>query len=393
LHFRSTQDDNGFSQEIAPMHIIDGVGGLIMLLRWSEAEPVQTGQWRMYSTESKVGTSNYQDYDREITRLAIEWLNTQAAKQDKPWILYVSYPSAHPPFSVPQRFWDMYPVDEMPLPVAFRDGERPEHPAYQHLRKTKGIQMMGAEEETMLRHVAAGYFGLITHLDEQIGEVMDTVDGLGLMANTRLAYTSDHGESYGNHGLFGKCQLLETAAAVPLVMSGPGIAPGQTVKQVVSHVDLFPTIVESVGAIGAEDQSEQSGVSLWPAMQGQESERIGFGEYHASCSLNGSFFLRQGTAKLIYHAKMPRELYDLASDPHETRNRLDDKTDKKAQALADELEQELRQICDPDAVDAQAKSDQQRRVQDFGGNAEVAKMGALTRTPPPGTAVALEETG
>ena len=155
LHFRSTEDDNGFSQEIAPMHIINGVGGLIMLLRWSEAEPVQSGQWRMYSTESKVGTSNYQDYDREITRLAIEWLQNEANKLDKPWVLYVSYVSAHPPFSVPQRLWDMYPEEEMPLPRAYAPGERPEHPAYQHLRSMKGIGDLGAEHEAMLRRVAA----------------------------------------------------------------------------------------------------------------------------------------------------------------------------------------------------------------------------------------------
>ena len=73
LHFRSTDDDNGFSEERAPMHIVDGVGGLVMLLRWSDDEPQQPNQWRMYSEESKVGTSNYQDYDREITRLAMDW--------------------------------------------------------------------------------------------------------------------------------------------------------------------------------------------------------------------------------------------------------------------------------------------------------------------------------
>lgn len=393
LHFRSTEDDNGFSQEIAPMHIINGVGGLIMLLRWSEAEPVQSGQWRMYSTESKVGTSNYQDYDREITRLAIEWLQNEANKLDKPWVLYVSYVSAHPPFSVPQRLWDMYPEEEMPLPRAYAPGERPEHPAYQHLRSMKGIGDLGAEHEAMLRRVAAGYFGLVTHLDEQIGAVMDVAESLGLMDNTRLAYTSDHGESYGHHGLFGKCQLLETAAAVPLLMSGPGIAPGQKIDQVVSQVDLFPTIVETVGAAADESMQDLPGSSLWPALDGVEADRLGFGEYHASCSKTGSFFLRRGDHKLIYHAHMPRELYDLSADPHEVRDLLLDSTDQSAKALADELEAELRAVCDPESVDARAKADQRDRVNELGGNDVIASMGALTRTPPPGTDVVLDKTG
>jgi choline-sulfatase len=392
LHFRSTEDDNGFSQEIAPMHIIDGVGGLMMLLRWSDDEPVQSNQWRMYSTESKVGTSDYQDYDREISRLAIDWLTTEAARQDKPWVLYVSYTSAHPPFSVPQRFWDMYPEEEMPLPLAFRAGERPEHPAYQHLRKTKGIGQMGTAEEAMLRRVAAGYFGLVSHLDEQIGTVMDAAESLGLSANTRIAYTSDHGESYGNHGLFGKCQLLETAAAVPLLISGPGIEPGQVIDEIASHVDLFPTIVESVGATMAEADSAVAGASLWPALRGAPEQRLGYGEYHAAHSASGSFFLRRDTDKLIYHADMPRELYDLSADPHETRNLLEDPSNRVAHNLADDLERELRNICDPDATNLRAKADQRQRAEEMGGNEAIAKMGALTRTPPPGAAINLEST-
>jgi len=393
LHFRSTDDDNGFSQELAPMHIINGVGGLIMLLRWSAEEPVQSGQWRMYSTESNVGTSDYQDYDREITRLASQWLRKEAPRLTQPWVLYVSYTSAHPPFSVPQRFWDMYPVDDMPLPVAFREGKRPEHPAYQHLRHTKGIRVLGAEDETMLKQVAAGYYGLISHLDEQIGEVMDTADTLGLMDSTRLVYTSDHGESYGNHGLFGKCQLLETAAAVPLMMCGPGIEPGTVVNQIASQVDLFPTLVEAAGAkLEAADES-LPGISLWPALKGDEVERVGFGEYHASCSRTGSFFLRRGDDKLIYHVGMPRELYDLLADPHEEHDRLSDGGTPEALRVADELEAALREICDPEAVDDRARADQRVRAEEFGGNAEVAQMGALTRTPPPGAKLEMQPTG
>ena len=385
LHFRSTDDDNGFSEERAPMHIVDGVGGLVMLLRWSDDEPQQPNQWRMYSEESKVGTSNYQDYDREITRLAMDWLEHEAPKQSAPWILYVSYASAHPPFSIPQRLWDLYPPDSMPLPVAYTEDARPEHPAYQHLRYIKAIDPFDESYEDTLRRMAAGYFGLITHLDEQIGEVMDKASALGLMDNTRLVYTSDHGESYGNHGLVGKSQLLETAAAVPLLMCGPGITAGQNIRQVVSQVDLFPTLVESVGASLNEDDADLPGISLWPALTGDESERIGFGEYHAARSRAGAFFLRRGDDKLIYHVGMPRELYNLVDDPHETRDRLSGAPDAESIAIADELEAILRGICDPEAIDTQAKADQQARADEFGGNEQIATMGAFSRTPPPGT--------
>lgn len=386
LHYRSSEDDNGFSAELAPMHIVDGIGGLVMLLRWSGEEPIQANQWQLYANETGVGGSDYQDYDREITRLAIEWLEQHSARQQEPFVLYVSYPSSHPPFSVPQRLWDLYPVDDMPLPVAFREGERPEHPAYAHLRHIKGIEAMGAQHEHMLRRVAAGYFGLITHLDEQIGAVMDAAEALGLRDSTRIIYTSDHGESYGNHGLFGKCTLRETAAAVPLLMCGPGISPGREVSQNVSQVDLFPTILESTGvALGAQDE-RLPGASLWPALDGREADRVVFGEYHAACSRSGSFFVREGDDKLIYHVGMPRELFDLGSDPLELRDRLGGAPHAAASRRADEMEARLRAICDPEAVDERARLDQRRRVEAFGGNAAVRSMGAFTRTPPPGIA-------
>jgi choline-sulfatase len=384
LHFRSTEDDNGFSREIAPMHIVDGIGGLVMLLRWSDSEPQQPGQWQMYSTQSGVGGSDYQEYDKEISRLAIDWLNNEAAQQEKPWVLYVSYTSSHPPFSVPQRLYDRYPWQEMPLPRAFRSGERPEHPAYRHIRYIKGIPDLGSEHEDALRKTAAGYFGLITHLDEQIGSVMQAAADLGLLKNTRIMYTSDHGESYGHHGLMGKCQLLETAAAVPLLISGPGVPNGKTVQQIVSQVDLFPTIVAGVGArpVAAED-SALPGISLWPAIDDSEQERLGFAEYHASCSKTGSFMLRRGDDKLIYHVDMPAELYDLNNDPHELHDLL---ADGSGARRAQELEGLLREICDPERVNARCKADQQARVMAFGGNRAVRDRGIFVRTPPPGAA-------
>ena len=166
LHFRSSEDDNGFSEEIAPMHIVNGIGGLTALLRWSGEEPVHHGQWELYANESGVGNTKYQDYDRRITTLAIDWLKAHASGTDKPWTLYVSYVSSHPPFTVAEELWKRYPVDEMPLPTGFRPGERPEHPAYAYLRQIMGWQDM--TDETMLRKVAAGYFSLISHLDHQI---------------------------------------------------------------------------------------------------------------------------------------------------------------------------------------------------------------------------------
>jgi len=220
LHYRSSDDDNGFTQEILPMHLHEGKGAVKNLLRGYDTEPRLTddSKWKLYTQRSGVGATHYQDYDRQITAKAIEWLRGNTARHTKPWALKIGYISPHPPFTVPQRLYDLYPEDKMPLPLRCRPGDRPEHAATRHLRDIDGYHEM--TDERMLRRVAAAYFGLITHLDEQIGAVMKVVEELGLLANTRIVYTSDHGELFGWHGLFGKKCLYEGAVGVPV--HGPG---------------------------------------------------------------------------------------------------------------------------------------------------------------------------
>ena len=382
LHFRSTEDDNGFDEEIAPMHILGGVGSLTHLLRWNGNQPPAPGQWDLYWRESGVGETEYQDYDREITRLAIDWLTSEGCRRDTPWVLLVSYVSAHPPFKVPQRFFDMFPPASMPLPSWFRPQERPMHPALQHLRDFRVYQAM--DDEARLRAIAAGYFGLVAHLDEQMGEVMACAESLGLLEDTRILYTSDHGESFGHHGLFGKNHLLETAARVPLLMCGPDIAP-QVIDEVTQSVDLFPTVV--AGAGGDEiAPGERRGLSLWPALNGEKRERAAFAEFHASGSVNGSFLWRQGNDKLIYHVDARRQLYDLGTDPSEGCDEFEaGRPSEDAQVRADALEAAMREWVDPEAVDARAKADQHAAVERHGGEATIRQSPAVVYTPPPGS--------
>lgn len=379
LHYRSGEDDNGFTEEIVPMHLHEGKGAIKNLLRGYDSEPRKDDGsfWKLYIERSGVGTTHYQEYDRNITARAIEWLKHNARSSGKPWVLYVSYISAHPPFTVPQRYWDLYPEGDMPLPPAFRPGNRPEHPAVEHLRTMDGMRVM--TDEAALRRIAAGYFGLITYLDEQIGAVLNAAEELGLLGNTRIAYTSDHGELFGAQGIFGKKNLYEGAIKVPLLIAGPGVPPGRVVQQFASHVDLFPTLVTGAGARLTAADRDLPGFDLWPAIGGVETQRIAFAEYHAQGSKAGAFVVRDGAMKLIYHVGMPAQLFDLASDPDETRD-LAVADPGTAQAL----EKILRTICDPVAVDARAKADQRKAADGWGGAARLLGETQILFTPPPG---------
>jgi choline-sulfatase len=240
-----------------------------------------------------------------------------------------------------------------------------------------GMRVM--TDEAALRRIAAGYFGLITHLDEQIGEVLQAAEELGLLGHTRIAYTSDHGELFGAQGVFGKKNLYEGAIRVPLLISGPGVPRGQVVQQFASHVDLFPTLVAGAGARLTAMDLDLPGIDLWPAIEGRETRRIAFAEYHAQGSKAGAFVVRDGAMKLIYHVSMPAQLFDLASDPDETRDLA--ATDP---ATVRALEQELRTICDPEAVDARAKADQRKAADAWGGAARLLGETQILFTPPPG---------
>jgi len=384
LHFRSSDDDNGFTEEIDTMHIVEAKGALATLLRATQDGVPRRQSHRAIYEDSVAGEAEYQIYDRRITDQAIAWLRSHAGSE-KPWVLLVSFPSPHPPFKVPQRFWDMYPLADVPMPVKWRRDERPDHPAGAYLAWMNSVE--DEFDEEFVRWVVAGYCGLITHTDEQIGLVMRELEALGLMNTTRIIYTSDHGEAAGHHGILGKANHYEHALGIPLLMAGPGIPEDRVVEQCVSHVDLFPTIAEAVGAELPEEDRDLHGMSLWPALQGDEVARTAFAEYHASGSRNSGFTIRDGNLKLIYHVGMPRQLFDLDADPLEEHDLLAEGGDRPE---VDELEVKLRSIVDPEATDARSKADQVAQMEKFGGPDAVRKEGVFSRSPIPGATVEME---
>jgi len=167
--------------------------------------------------------------------------------------------------------------------------------------------------------------------------------------------------------------------AVPPIMAGPGIPEGRVIIQPVSHVDLFPILLESFGAEPAPEDSDLHGQSMWPALAGERWRRRIFGEYHATGSRVAGYMLRDGADKLIYHAGFPPQLFDLAADPDETNDLVATEPARVAP-----LEAALREILDPEATDAHAKEDQQAMAEKVGGNDAIRKRGAFPFTPPPG---------
>lgn len=377
LHFRSEQDPTGFDQQHLPMHVVGGAGDLLGSLRDGTA---LLSKYRAYHLDAGPGESTYTTYDRDITSRACDWIQAKSGDtDDKPWVAFVSLVCPHPPLQCPQEFYDMYPPDEMPWPTLYDNSERPMHPAAEDHRIFHGCE--GEFSEDVVRRSVSAYFGLCTYLDDNVGKIMSALDDAGLTDQTRIIYTSDHGEHNGNQGIWGKCTMFEDSAGVPVIVSGDGVPKGQTIQTPVSHVDFYPTVIDGVGLATDEDDDCFPGQSLFELANGANPDRFVFAEFHAAASNTGQFMIRKGALKYVYYVGYPDQLFDLASDPDERKNLADDPAYLHEKQ---EMEAILRSVVDPEIIDATAKSDQAARITANGGREAIRTKGSFGYTPAPG---------
>lgn len=380
LHFRGRPgDDHGWSEEILPMHIIDGIGDVKGLVR--EHIPVRKGGEKMAKLAGP-GESTYTRYDRQIAQSACQWLEGRARQPDtKPWVLFVSMVAPHFPLTAPERWFEHYAAMDLPPPKRYERAVRPHHPYTDEYARVVDYDRH-FESMADVKRALAGYFGLVSFMDERMGQVLDTLDRLGLSENTLVIYTSDHGDNLGARGLWGKSTLYEESAGVPLILAGPGIAAGAVIAEPVSHVDIPVTIL---GAAGAPALPQASGHCLIDLMRGAVPQRPVLSEYHAIGSTGGATMLRVGRWKYCHYTDHPAQLFDLESDPEEL---VDLASDPAYLGHLSDCRRILMQHLDPTEVDQRAKARQQALLLSYGGREAALARGDLGFTPAPGTAPA-----
>ena len=378
LHFRSDKDDNGFIEEIIPLHVVDGQGDLLGLIR--RPEPAARGGMPDLAKAAGPGESTYANYDRNIRDGAIEWLTTRASKLDKPWALFVSMVKPHFPLVAPPEFFAMYPPESMPMPRLYGPDAYPTHPSVKALRACMSYDDFFSPEK--VRIALAAYYGMVSFLDDNIGQILRALEAAGLADTTRIVYSTDHGDNLGNRHMWGKSVHYEEAAAIPMIVAGPGIPAGKTCKTPVMLVDIYPTIVRSVGIEPDAQDKALPGQSLVEIANAPcDPERVAFGEYHAAASITAMYLVRKGRWKYIHHVGFQPELFDLETDPGETR---DLGTDPAHAATVAMMEAELRKIIDPEAVNARAFADQEAKIARNGGVEALIKRGDFGYSPAPG---------
>jgi arylsulfatase A-like enzyme len=261
---------------------------------------------------------------------AVSWLNDYQA--DDPFFMYISFMAPHDPRTMPEQFLNMYDPEKIEVPTSYMD----EHPFDYGVRDVRDEVLAPYPRTRLLvqQHIAE-YYGMISHLDHQIGKVIQTLKARGQYENTIFIFAGDNGLALGKHGLFGKQNNYEHSVRVPLLFAGPGIPKNERRETYVYLLDIYPTICDMIG-LPIPDSVE--GVSLVQAiMNDQTTVRPTL--YLAYADLLRS--VKNDRYKLIEYRSekiIKTQLFDLNQDPDE----LHDLSDVSAYgAIMEDLRQEL----------------------------------------------------
>ena len=265
-----------------------------------------------------------------ITDQAIDFIN----RTDGPFYLHISHEDPHPPYMVAPPYDTMYDPADIPLP---------QDPVWdkavarlRQLSKEEGMHLCGDDQ---IRRVIAIYYGMISHVDRQFQRVIDHLEERGVLDNTWIFYTSDHGDFTGEHRMMTKAEMLyDCLLHVPLVIRAPGseIPAGGVCDEMVEALDLGPTICEAVGI----EVPDSRGRSILSVARGETSEphrdavfasvgrntvvnvhNLPQGIAASSRLEDAATMVRTASSKLIHNPNDEYELYLLDEDPDELDNR------------------------------------------------------------------------
>ncbi len=249
-----------------------------------------------------------------ISDAAVDFLEAHhASGSDVPFFINVAYLAPHDPRTMPRKFLDMYDESKIELPPNFLK----KHPFENgDLRgRDEKLAKIPRDPAEIKRHLKE-YYAIITHLDSEIGRVLDTVDRLGLADNTVIVLAGDNGLALGQHGLMGKQSCYEHSNRVPLVFAGPGVPAGNRSDAYVYLFDIFPTLCELAGVALPASVETRSLVKAMhdPAEKVREYMFYGYRECQRAVKDR-----KYKLIEYVIHGKHTRtQLFDLESDPWET---------------------------------------------------------------------------
>ncbi len=250
-----------------------------------------------------------------ITDAAVGFLAER--DQNRPFFLYVAYTAPHDPRTPPPRYEQMYPAAKMPLPDNFMSAP-PFDPGTLDIRDEKLLDR--PLEPSEVRREIGRYYGLITHLDSQVGRILKELDERNLDDNTIVVFMGDNGLTLGSHGLLGKQTLYDEGVRVPLIIRHPaGRLRGEVRDALVGLLDIFPTVCEWTKTPTPEGLDGRSLAALYAGSAPKVRDEV-YGRYD-----NLFRSVRTDRYKLIQYLALGKlELFDIQKDPLELNDLADD---------------------------------------------------------------------
>lgn len=320
MHSMGPDQNRGFLERFIGDHSSNWIGGA-----GPNIGPLKnTGRpHRVSLDQSGAGYSSYEEHDHDVTRAALERLESLKTEQQngdtRPFMLHVGYILPHQPYVARQDLIEKY-LDIVELPKV--DEAIAAHPYYSWWREHTGLKDVPATDQ---KRALAAYYALVEIMDGMIGSILDRLKDLGLDQDTLVVYASDHGEMMGQKGLWWKQSFFEGSAKVPLLMSWPGVIPaGEMRDQIVNLCDLSHTFANLAGA-KLPGRQRQNLIPI--ATDNIPSEDLTFSEYLVDGlaqwpGRNQRFqkMVRSGPWKYIAFNDAPPLLFHLKNDPKEQRN-------------------------------------------------------------------------
>jgi len=274
---------------------------------WSPSDTSMGGFWQGGKHWSEVVKDDALDFIQE------------ASTKENPFFMYLAFNAPHDPRQAPQSFVDLYPIDSIPLP----ENWLPINPHAMDIGNTPGLRDEALapfpRTEYAIKNHIQEYYAIITHLDEQIGIILNELDDKGLTEETYIIFTADHGLAVGQHGFLGKQNQYDHSVRVPLIVAGPGIPKNEKRSQEVYLQDIMPTSLE-LAKIEKPDYVEFQ--SLMPYIENKSVAAQRSNIYGAYIDFQR--MIKVGDYKLIVYPKISKTLlYNLKEDPKEMNNIAD----------------------------------------------------------------------
>lgn len=303
------------------------------------------------------------DYDDEVEHCAIQKIYDLArAQEQQPFFLTVSFTHPHAPFTSPLEHWQRYRDEDIDMPAVGPLAEAQQDMQTRWLGQARHSDKYVITDD-LVRNARHAYYGMISYIDDKVGRIMEAMRRTELDRETVVIFLGDHGEMMGERGMWFKSTFYEWSCRVPMIVSAPERFSPRRCTQIVSLVDLLPTVLDLAGAAkGQEYVDEPDGKSLVPLLEGKvpkDWDDVVLSEYTADGVLAPCRMARQGLYKYIYVHGHGNQLYHMGEDPHELRN-------LSGQLSMAEVEQNLHALIlkdwDPEQVTVDILRSQRRRL-------------------------------